>query len=108
MATMMKRSQPNWTDQQVGKVVDYAMAEMDASMPSVIQEVATVYATKFSDAELKELLRFYETPVGKRIVAETPALTMELQRVGQKMGAEAGVKAVLKMMQEDPSIISGL
>jgi hypothetical protein len=105
MASAMKQSQPNWTDQQAGKIVDYAMAEMGASMPNVLLEVAAAYAAKFSDSELKELIRFYESPVGKRMIAETPALTMELQRVGQKMGAEAGVKAVLKMMQEDPSII---
>ena len=33
-------------------------------------EVAKLYAARFTEQELKDLLAFYNSPVGKKIVAE--------------------------------------
>lgn len=44
---------------------------------------AEIYAELFTVAELNELIRFYETPVGKKSASLLPEL---MGRVGQKMG----------------------
>jgi hypothetical protein len=36
--------------------------------------------------ELRELIRFYETPLGQKMIAELPALTRESMAAGQELG----------------------
>jgi len=36
------------------------------------QELTRIYAAHFSEAELKEALAFYKTPLGKKLIAEEP------------------------------------
>ena len=36
------------------------------------QEMTRIYASHFTEAELKEALTFYKTPLGKKLIAEEP------------------------------------
>ncbi|MPZ41370.1 MAG: DUF2059 domain-containing protein [Rhizobiales bacterium] len=38
----------------------------------LLNDIAWLYATRFSEAELKEIVTFYRTPTGKRVIAEEP------------------------------------
>jgi hypothetical protein len=56
--------------------------EFNKGEPAVLAQVAQVMATKLSEADLKEVLAFYESPTGKRYVASEPAFINELQSAG--------------------------
>ena len=46
-----------------------------------LNDFATLYAQRFSEAELKEVLAFYKTPTGKKFVTEEPlVIDQGLQR----------------------------
>jgi hypothetical protein len=36
-------------------------------------EIARAYASRFTEAELKDILAFYKTPLGKKLIVEEPA-----------------------------------
>ncbi len=40
----------------------------------LVGEVAKIYAQRFNEAELKEALAFYKTPVGRKLLAEEPMI----------------------------------
>jgi hypothetical protein len=40
----------------------------------VIDEIARLYAQRFTEAELKQVIAFYKTPVGKKFVTDEPAI----------------------------------
>jgi uncharacterized protein len=40
----------------------------------VIEEIARLYAQRFTEAEMKEIIAFYKSPVGKKFVADEPAI----------------------------------
>lgn len=40
----------------------------------LVTEVARVYAQRFTEQELKDAITFYRTPLGRKIVAEEPAV----------------------------------
>ncbi|MEK7264563.1 MAG: DUF2059 domain-containing protein [Pseudomonadota bacterium] len=42
--------------------------ELDAGAPQLLTELTHSYADRFSDAEILELIRFYETPAGRKLV----------------------------------------
>jgi len=54
------------------------------SWASLKDEMITIYATEFSEAELKEVTAFYQTPVGKKMVQKMPALMAKGAQLGQK------------------------
>ena len=54
----------------------------------IIDIIARVYATKFTEAELKELLAFYRSTIGKKFVAEQPAVLEESFRRTQEWSAK--------------------
>jgi hypothetical protein len=49
-----------------------------------IRFTADVYAKRFSEAEINEMLRFYRTPTGTKLVKELPGITQDL---GTKLGS---------------------
>lgn len=51
---------------------------------NIKSELADIYANAFTQTELEELARFYQTPVGKKILQKLPELTVEGARLGQR------------------------
>ena len=68
----------------------------------IINIVASVYAVRFSQAELKELLAFYQSAVGKKFVTQLPNVLEEsfvkTQEWGGKISEEIvqGLRAEMK------------
>jgi hypothetical protein len=48
-------------------------------------ELATLWASRFTEAELRELTAFYRSPIGSKLAAETAHLTVEASRIGERM-----------------------
>ena len=40
----------------------------------IVDEIARLYALKFTEAEIKDILAFYKSPVGKKFAADEPAV----------------------------------
>ncbi|MPT36595.1 MAG: DUF2059 domain-containing protein, partial [Flavobacterium sp.] len=43
------------------------LIEFDASLPSLYDKIAKVYMEEYSHDDIKQILKFYETPVGKKM-----------------------------------------
>jgi len=43
----------------------------------IIAVYVKIYARRFSDREMRQMVAFFESPVGRRLVAETPEINME-------------------------------
>lgn len=54
------------------------------SWASLKDDMAKVYMTEFSEAELNELNKFYQTPLGKKTVQRMPVLMAKGAEMGQK------------------------
>ena len=55
--------------------------------PDVLKDRAIpIYEKHFSAADIKEMIRFYQTSLGQKVVKEMPAVTAELQQAGQLGG----------------------
>jgi hypothetical protein len=60
-------------------------------------DLAEVYAREFTEPELRELLRFYQSPIGKKASSKIPAL--------MQMGMEIGQRHVQEHMPELQKIL---
>jgi hypothetical protein len=63
--------------------MDKAAAEL---VPHLIDQVATIYAEDFNEAQLTDILAFYRTPTGRALVARLPDIARQSsQTVAQYM-----------------------
>lgn len=68
----------------------------------LVDRMVPLYAGAFTHQEIREILAFYQSPVGKKAVAMLPQLMHEGQKIGQGLAREVApelnrrIKAALK------------
>lgn len=63
-------------------------AELHQSVQQLYSKMAVVYMDSFTESELDEILEFYNTSIGKKMVATTPELVKKGMEIGQQWGME--------------------
>lgn len=66
---------------------------------AVKDEFARIYAERFTADEMREIIAFHRTPVGAKLVRETPAIMQEAEAVGARI-AEANQGELERMLIE--------
>jgi hypothetical protein len=56
-----------------------------------------IYDKHFSRQEILALIRFYESPLGRRLVEETPGITQDSMAAGQEWGMRMGQKIMMEL-----------
>ena len=60
--------------------------DLDKSIIELMSKMADMYMTEFTHDEIKALLKFYESPIGKKLTEKTEVLYNKGQIVGQEWG----------------------
>jgi hypothetical protein len=71
--------------------------QKEVNPDDLVDRVVPIYAKHLSHPEIKELIRFYETPLGKKLIATLPAITQESMVVGQQWGMDLANRARKKL-----------
>jgi hypothetical protein len=102
------------------QVMGQMMQNMKKAMPQVqdkfwadfMKEVRTeelvdlivpVYDRNLTHDDVKELIRFYETPTGKKFVSVLPKITQESMAVGEKWGRDLANRVLVKLQAQQSS-----
>lgn len=78
------------------------------STRALLDSAVARYNENFSDKEIKGLIEFYQTPLGRKVTAVLPSMMAELQGDGQKMGQEIGRESMIEVLQEHPELAQAL
>ncbi len=73
------------------------MAELD--MNELIELCIPSYEKHFTHDEIKELLRFYETSIGRKMIQVQPRIMQDCMVAGQQWGQQIGTKAAQKIQK---------
>jgi hypothetical protein len=72
------------------------------------EQMAKIYASEFTEAELKELVTFYKSPVGKKVIEQEPKAFNEsrqfMDKWAEKMGGEIHSKFSAEMKKRGKPI----
>ncbi len=68
--------------------------------PEVVDIMASSFASHFTEAELKDILTFYNTPTGKKYVAEMPKVIQESLAVARDWGSKLSDRVVARLREE--------
>ena len=73
--------------------------DFDAAMPSFYEKLAKVYMETYTKEDIKAMLAFYESPVGKKMADKSAELMEKSQAAGQEWG-EGLQEMMMKYMPE--------
>ncbi len=60
--------------------------DVEATMPQLYSDMAKIYMDEFTHDEIKELLKFYATPVGKKMAEKSGDMSQKGMMIGQSWG----------------------
>ncbi|MFT2007271.1 DUF2059 domain-containing protein [Pontibacter sp. 13R65] len=66
----------------------------------IMNNIAPIYDKHYSHEEVKELIKFYQTPVGKKTITAIPQIMEESMEMGQELGKQVAEKVVKKLQAE--------
>ncbi|MEH1903611.1 MAG: DUF2059 domain-containing protein [Nostoc sp.] len=66
----------------------------------IVNEIIPIYNKYFSNEEIKQVLTFYQTPVGQKTITVLPQLYQESYYVGKRYGRAAAQRALKKLEAE--------
>lgn len=75
-------------------------ADLAPRFDELTAEVARLYAIHFTEAELKDLLAFYKSPVGMKLISEQPKIGEEGLRFAQNWANQLSDQVIAKMRDE--------
>ncbi|MDR3013205.1 MAG: DUF2059 domain-containing protein [Chitinispirillales bacterium] len=58
-----------------------------------------VYKKYYTHDEIKELIKFYETPIGRKMAQVSPAMAQEMMVIGQRWGEKVGAELMNEIMR---------
>ncbi|WP_421792194.1 DUF2059 domain-containing protein [Hyphobacterium sp.] len=85
---------PDLTQPEGEMIVGYFIDEIRTLMPQFIAEISAIYAQNFTEEELQQLLDFYRSPVGQRLIEVQPQIATQAQVVGERLGQQAMTNAM--------------
>ena len=86
-ATNQMKSAKNQILQMVPKEKQAAfIIEFDATLPSLYDKMAAIYMEEYSKEDIKAMIAFYESPVGKKINEKSGVILEKSQAAGQEWG----------------------
>ena len=62
---------------EINQAAAKVQTEFAPRRSEVIDDIARLYAQHFTEAELKEMIAFYKTPTGRKLVADEPAIIQQ-------------------------------
>jgi hypothetical protein len=91
---------------QLPKFMDTFSQKFNAGLPptAVNDAIVAIYAKHFSMEDIQGLTKFYESPLGQKLVKEMPAVVQESQQTGVEMD-EAAALSILRGMQDEYPVL---
>jgi hypothetical protein len=81
-------------------VANKLFAELNPRTAELTNDVAKLYATRFTEQELKDLLAFYKSPLGRKMHTEEPAILDQNMKNGQAWAEKLSEEVISKMRAE--------
>lgn len=92
--SVIKAQNPE-TPQKVFDIIDeevMKLFEEEIASGSFHEMIYPIYDEKFTAEELKEVIKFYKTPVGAKVLKELPDITQKAMVAGQSWGLSLSPK----------------
>jgi hypothetical protein len=94
LTEMIEKANPGKEADVDDVMKNYVLPKMQESLPELEHESALLYAKHFTTDELGQLVAFYQSPVGKKLVQELPGMMAEMSTFAQAEGRSLALDAL--------------
>ena len=84
----------------LNEIADKLRTDLAPRFAELTNEMAVLYATHFTGAELKAILAFYQSPVGKKVLSEQPTVVDASMKYAQEWANKLSDQVIAKMRDE--------
>jgi len=84
----------------LNEVADNLIKQYSARAGEILNDAARIYASHFSEAELKQLLTFYQSPLGQKVINEEPKAADESMTFAGNWADKLSEEVIGKMRAE--------
>lgn len=67
---------------------------------NLLNQLIPIYSKYYSNEEIKQIIAFYQTPIGQKTIAVLPQITQESIIIGQRYGMEVASRALKRLEAE--------
>jgi hypothetical protein len=71
--------------------------DLTADMADLMKKMVPIYKMHLTHEEVKGLIKFYESPIGKSFTAKSGLIMQESMQIGQQWGMQIGGKIQKKL-----------
>jgi hypothetical protein len=86
----LKQARPDLPPRVSDIVKEEVLKLMQQRLGSLLNAIIPVYHDNFTHEEIKGLLAFYASPLGKKLIQTGPAVLQQAMKAGQQWGASLG------------------
>jgi uncharacterized protein len=83
LTTQLKQTKPGVPDSAWSNL---KREVFDVEVNDLTKQLVPLYKKHFTHEDVKELISFYESPIGKKLTTKTPLLTQESMQLSQAWG----------------------
>jgi len=83
-------------DELPAEILDGFRQKWLDNMDDMMLELTSIYRKHFTQSEIQELIRIYESPIGRKMVASNPSIMEESMAIG----AQYGQKLMEEVLEE--------
>jgi uncharacterized protein len=84
----------------LNEVADDLIKQYSARTSELLNDAARIYASHFTEPELKELLTFYQSPLGQKVIIEEPKAAEESMTMAGSWADKLSEEIIDKMRAE--------
>jgi len=84
----------------LNEIANQMRTDLAPRFVDLTDEMARLYATHFTDQELKAILVFYQSPIGKKLLAQQPTVVDDSMRFAQDWANKLSDQVIAKMREE--------
>ena len=85
---------------ELDEVAERLRKEYAPRVSELLAEVARLYAARFTEAELKDVLAFYKSPVGQKIILQEPAILDQSVKFSESWAAKFSEEVLARIRAE--------
>lgn len=90
IAQVLRKARPDIPERVLSALPEVVDGVISENLVQLKEVVIPIYEKHFTGDEIKELIRFYSTPLGQKAIREMPVLMSESMQAGQEWGKSLG------------------
>jgi uncharacterized protein len=84
----------------LNEIADKMRKELEPRFSELADEISKLYATHFTEQELKDIVAFYKSPVGKKMLVQQPIVIDASMSFAQTWSIKLSEEVTAKMREE--------